>query len=85
MFIWRNGELADSVEGLYKAFAEYPLPAYTDPCLHCHTMDDEAKLRSKPLRELGLDELRDYAIMLFLSGETTGYSSTSFQEFTSCM
>ena len=56
-----NGELADSVEGLYKAFAEYPLPAYTDPCLHCHTMDDEAKLRSKPLRELGIDELRDYA------------------------
>lgn len=56
-----QNRLADAVGELYKVFAVYPIPAYTDPCLHCHSMDDEAKLRSKPLRELGLDELKDYA------------------------
>jgi hypothetical protein len=54
-------ELADAVERLYRTFAVYPLPEYTDPCLHCHSSDEEEKLRSKPLQELGLDELRDYA------------------------
>jgi hypothetical protein len=54
-------ELANAVERLYRTFAVYPLPEYTDPCLHCHSSDEEEMLRSKPLRELSLDELRDYA------------------------
>lgn len=57
----KGKELAHSVQGLYAAFAAYPLPKYTDPCLHCHSLDEEEKLRSQPLRELGLNELRDYA------------------------
>lgn len=54
-------DLHDAIEGLYRAFSIYPLPSYTDPCLHCHSTDDEAKLHSLPLRELGTAELRDYA------------------------
>lgn len=54
-------ELLDAVEKLYTTFAVYPLPKYTDPCLHCHSLDEEKMLRSKPLRQLGLDDLRDYA------------------------
>jgi hypothetical protein len=53
--------LEDAIEGLYSAFAIYPLPQNTDPCTHCHSEADEAKLHSKPLRELELEELRDYA------------------------
>jgi len=56
-----SGELAEAIEGLYETFSAYPLPAFTDTCLHCHTLDDEAKLHSLPLRELDLDELRHYA------------------------
>lgn len=54
-------ELRASVEGLYETFSMYSLPKYTDPCLHCHTVEDEAKLHSLPLRQLGVAELRDYA------------------------
>lgn len=54
-------DLHDAIEGLYGAFAIYPPPSYTDPCLHCHSTYDEAKLHSLPLRELGISELRDYA------------------------
>jgi hypothetical protein len=53
--------LDEAIEGLYSAFAIYPLPRNTDHCTHCHTEADEARLRSKPLRKLGLEELRDYA------------------------
>jgi hypothetical protein len=51
----------EAIEELYKTFAKYPLPAYTDPCLHCHTLDDEAKLHSKPLRLLQWEDLKEYA------------------------
>lgn len=50
-----------AIERLYKVFAAYPLPVYTDPCLHCHTLEDDAKLRSRPLRQLSSAELADYA------------------------
>jgi hypothetical protein len=53
-------ELIASIELLYQTFAAYPLPKYTDPCLHCHAIEDEAKLHSMPLRDLGVNELRDY-------------------------
>jgi len=54
-------ELADAVERLYRIFAVYPLPKYTDPCLHCHSSEEEEMLRSKPLQELAWGELKDYA------------------------
>lgn len=54
-------DLSDAIERLYQAFANYPLPKYTDPCLHCHTLEDEAKLHSRPLRLLEAEDLRDFA------------------------
>jgi hypothetical protein len=53
--------LSTAIEGLYEAFALYPLPEYTDPCPCCHTAADESMLHSAPLRQLGVSELRDYA------------------------
>jgi hypothetical protein len=50
-----------AIEGLYEAFSAYPLPDFTDPCLHCHTLEDEAKLRSSPLRQLSAADLESYA------------------------
>jgi hypothetical protein len=53
--------LRDAIEGLYELFAKYPLPAYTNPCRCCHTSDDEASLRARPLRELEAKQLDKYA------------------------
>jgi hypothetical protein len=55
-----SSELQSAIDGLYEVFSRYPLPEFTDPCLHCHTLEDEAKLHAKPLRELGEENLRDY-------------------------
>jgi hypothetical protein len=64
--------LENAIEGLYRAFASYPLPKYTDPCLHCHTLDDESKLHAQPLRELDLDHSRHYAVdALLVWGDET--------------
>jgi hypothetical protein len=52
--------LKASIDCLYQTFSAYLLPDYTDPCLHCHTIEDDSKLRSKPLHDLGVEELRDY-------------------------
>ena len=54
-------ELQLAIDDLYTVFARYPLPKFTDPCMHCHTLEDEAKLHAKPLRELDDEDLRDYA------------------------
>jgi hypothetical protein len=56
----RSIEVVEAISRLYEVFARYPLPAYTDPCLHCHTLEDEAKLHTKPLRELTCEDIRDY-------------------------
>jgi hypothetical protein len=53
-------ELQSAIDGLYRVFSCYPLPKFTDPCMHCHTLEDEAKLHVKPLRELDDEDLRDY-------------------------
>jgi hypothetical protein len=53
--------LRDAIEGLYTLFAKYPLPAYTNPCRCCHTLDDEASLRARPLRKLEAKQLNTYA------------------------
>jgi hypothetical protein len=56
----RVPDLQLAIERLYQVFLAYPCPVYTDPCLHCHTVEDEAKLRSRPLRQLSAAELDDY-------------------------
>jgi hypothetical protein len=53
-------ELQSAIDSLYATFSHYPLPEFTDPCLHCHTLEDEAKLHARPLRELDEENLRDY-------------------------
>jgi hypothetical protein len=50
-----------AIQGLYEAFSRYPLRQFTDPCLHCHTLEDEAQLHLLPLRQLGAAELRKFA------------------------
>ena len=54
--------IRDAVEGLYDAFSGYELREFTDPCMHCHTLEDEAKIHARPLRELTKDDLREYAV-----------------------
>jgi hypothetical protein len=53
--------IRDAVEGLYAAFSGYELREFTDPCMHCHTLEDEAKIHARPLRELIKEDLRRYA------------------------
>jgi hypothetical protein len=55
-------EVLSAVEGLYSAFRAHPLPKWTDPCLHCHSEDEERELHAAPLRELGAEQLRPYAV-----------------------
>jgi hypothetical protein len=54
--------LDQAIEGFYSAFAGYPLPKFTDPCMHCHSFEEELKVHAQPLRELDLEHLRDYAV-----------------------
>ena len=57
----KHPDVQMAIEGLYQAFSAYHSPAYTDPCLHCHTLEEEAKLRSVPLRQLRVADLDSYA------------------------
>jgi len=59
--------LGESIEGLYDAFARYPLPRNTRPCSCCHSPEDEAQIRSKPLHELSVDDLNQYAFDALLT------------------
>lgn len=52
--------LIQAIENLYLTFAEYPLPKWTDPCMHYHDKDEELLLHNKPLRDLGPDDLETY-------------------------
>ena len=54
-------ELLASIERLYVVFSTYPLPKYTDPCLCCHTTEDEARVHHRPLRQLEPDDLQQFA------------------------
>jgi hypothetical protein len=54
--------LSEAIRELYRVFERYPLPQYTDPCLHCHSREEDAALRSKPLLEAGISDLQDYAV-----------------------
>lgn len=53
--------LEDAIEGLYAAFAAYPLPEDTMPCDGCHTHVANDLLHAAPLRELQWEHLADYS------------------------
>jgi hypothetical protein len=54
-------ELRAAIEGLYAAFAEYPLRDNTNACSCCHTDQDEQRLHTKSLHSLSVEDLRKYA------------------------
>jgi hypothetical protein len=49
--------LRDAVEGLYEAFARYPLRKVVNGCPHCIDSSDNDMLHARPLRELSWREL----------------------------
>lgn len=53
-------ELRSAIEGLYRTFSRYRLPAHVDGCPHCVSDADHALLYSKGLRDLGPGELDRY-------------------------
>lgn len=58
----------DAIDGLYTTFSDYELREFTEPCMHCHTLEDEAKVHARPLRELTKDDLRlysEYALLVW--------------------
>jgi hypothetical protein len=52
--------LRDAIESLYVVFSQYRLRERIDACSHCHGSHDDRLLRSKTLRELGVQELHHY-------------------------
>ena len=51
-------ELRQAIEGLYVAFAGYPLRDWTEPCLDCcATVESEWALHAVPLRELAAETI----------------------------
>lgn len=66
--------LGDAVEGLYAAFAHYPLKPHLDNCPHCSDEREDQVLHSAPLRELKSDQLRDYAFSAMATmGDASDY------------
>lgn len=55
-------ELEAALEDLYRVFQAYPLGHSTNPCLHCHSPEDEKPLYSKPLRRLTEKDLFLYSM-----------------------
>jgi hypothetical protein len=55
-----TGPLRDAIEPLYVVFSQYRLRERIVACKHCHGSDDDRLLRSKKLRELGVQELHHY-------------------------
>lgn len=69
-----DATLGAAVEGLYEAFAAYPLRPSTEPCPHCHSPDVESSLHAHPLRELAAADLREFAAeALFVLGTVVDY------------
>jgi hypothetical protein len=67
-------ELAEAIDGLYAAFAGYRLRGWTEPCMHCHTVEDERVVHSRPLRELRSAELSQFAADLLMTwGEVVDF------------
>jgi hypothetical protein len=67
-------ELGDAIDGLYATFAGYRLRAWTEPCMHCHTVEDERVVHGRPLRELRPAELSQFAADLLMTwGEVVDF------------
>lgn len=56
-----SNALGEAIEGLYGTFDKYPLRPWTEPCMHCHTEEDEQAIRRRPLRELRPEDLLEFA------------------------
>jgi hypothetical protein len=52
--------LRGTIENLYEVFSPYCLRERIDVCYECHDLEDDLLLRSKELRELGVNELYHY-------------------------
>lgn len=66
--------LGDAVEGLYAAFAHYPLKPHLDNCPHCSDARDDKILHAAPLRELTAEQLGFYAFSsMYTMGDGMDY------------
>lgn len=54
-------QLSDAIEGVYEAFAPYPLRRVIDGCPHCVGEEDQDHLHRAPLRELTDEDLQQFA------------------------
>ena len=52
--------LRAAIDDLYRTFSSYLLRERIDACGHCHDSEDDRLIRSKELRELGVEELHRY-------------------------
>jgi hypothetical protein len=69
-----GAELDDAIGGLYATFAGYPLRGWTEPCMHCHTVEDERVVHSRPLRDLRPADLSQFAADLLMTwGEVVDF------------
>lgn len=69
-----SAQLREAIEGLYRAFAAYPLPKDTGACPCCHSEQDERQLHAKLLRELEPKHLGKYAAeALLVWGDENAY------------
>lgn len=67
-------ELAAAIEGLYAAFAGYPLPPEFKGCPCCHSEGHHLLLYSRPLRQLEPKDLEQYAGEALLTwGDENGF------------
>lgn len=54
-------ELEQAIERLYSVFARYPLKPRIYGCAHCISAEDNARIHSKPLRQLDWHDLQRFA------------------------
>src|SRR5215216_5402481 len=57
-----EAEMQAAIEELYRVFARYQFRRDMPYCHGCHTEADVRKIGSKWLRDLTVDDLRDYAL-----------------------
>ena len=70
-------QLSSSIEGVYSAFALYPLREVVHGCPHCIGEEDQRHVHRAPLRELTPEDLGRYAA----SAMTTWGDSVDYRHF----
>jgi hypothetical protein len=69
-----TADLRSAIEGLYAAFAAYPLRDDTNACTCCHNPEDEKQIHKSPLRELTAKDMEQFATdALFVWGEVDDF------------